>query len=75
LEVPRRAAKLWFLAWLDDPAKRAELEQAASHDDLRDSAAWNEVRDLSRPFHRGLVALFLEDDERLRELTMNYGVF
>jgi hypothetical protein len=64
-----------FLAILDDPEKRAELERARTHEDLRNSNAWDEVRNVSRPFHEGLVALFLNDDEALKTLTMKYGVF
>ena len=64
-----------FLAILDDPQKRGELEQARTHDDLRMSAAWKEVRDVSQPFHEGLVNLFLRDDDRLKQLAMTYGVF
>jgi hypothetical protein len=64
-----------FLAILDDKKKRDELERAKSHEDLRNSEAWKEVRDVSRPFHEGLVALFLNDDEDLKTLTMKYGVF
>jgi predicted nucleotidyltransferase len=64
-----------FLAILDDPAKRADLENATSHEDLRNSMVWKKVRDVSRPFHDSLVALFLQDDDKLRELTMKYGVF
>jgi len=64
-----------FLSILDDPGRRAELESARTHEDLRTSAAWNEVRAVSNPFHDGLVALFLEEDKRLRDLTMKYGVF
>lgn len=64
-----------FLAILDDPRKRGDLEMATSHEDLRNSTAWQEVREVSRPFHEGLVALFLNDDEELKNLTMKYGVF
>jgi len=64
-----------FLAILDDKKKRDELERAKSHEDLRKSEAWKEVRDVSRPFHEGLVELFLNDDEDLKMLTMKYGVF
>lgn len=64
-----------FLAILDDADKRTELECANSDEDLRNSKAWEEVRSVSRPFHDGLVALFLSDDEPLRTLTMKYGVF
>jgi predicted nucleotidyltransferase len=64
-----------FLAILDNKEKRAELEGAKSHEDLRKSNAWNEVRQVSQPFHEGLVALFLNDDEDLKVLIMKYGVF
>lgn len=64
-----------FLAILDNSDKRSELEQVRTHDELRKSNAWNEVRDVSRPFHAGLVTLFLKDDIRLKALTMEYGVF
>ena len=64
-----------FLAILDDHQKRKELEKARTHDDLRSSSVWKEVGDLSRPFHEGLVSLFLNDDESLKALTMKYGVF
>ena len=64
-----------LLAVLDDTEKRGELAEARTHDDLRKSIAWNEIRDLSGPFHDGLVALFLEDDEDLKTLTMKYGLF
>ena len=64
-----------FLRILDDPEKRSELEQAQTHEDLRHSAAWREVREVSRPFHDGLVALFLNDDHELKHLTMKYGIF
>ncbi|MEZ5404190.1 MAG: hypothetical protein R2729_31210 [Bryobacteraceae bacterium] len=64
-----------FLALLDDSAKRSQLEQGQSHDALRGSAAWSEVRELSRPFHEALVHLFLRDNAELAELTMRYGIF
>jgi predicted nucleotidyltransferase len=64
-----------FLGILDDQAKRDELAQARTHEDLRSSAVWAEVRTVSKPFHDGLVALFLEENETLRNLTMKYGLF
>jgi predicted nucleotidyltransferase len=64
-----------FLAVLDDEEKRQELARAHSHEDLRGSNAWKEVREVTKPFHRGLVKLFLNDDRQLRELTMDYGLF
>ena len=64
-----------FLAVLDDVEKREELALAQSHEDLRTSNAWNEVRQVTKPFHHGLVNLFLKDDLRLKELAMDYGIF
>jgi predicted nucleotidyltransferase len=64
-----------FLAILDDSDKRDELAKARTHEDLRNSTVWNEVRTVSKPFHEGLIALFLKDDEGLRGLTTTYGVF
>jgi predicted nucleotidyltransferase len=64
-----------FLGILDDQEKRAELAQAHTHEDLRHSKAWDEVRAVSRPFHEALIALFLKDDEDLKKLTFEYGVF
>jgi len=64
-----------FLAILNDPEKRGELEKAQTHEDLRKSAAWKEVRNVSQPFHEGLVHLFLRDNDELKQLSMTYGVF
>jgi len=64
-----------FLGILDDPEQRADLEHARTHDDLRSSPTWGKIRDVTKPFHDGLVALFLKDNEQLKDLTMKYGVF
>ena len=64
-----------FLSILDDPAKRKELEGVRGHPDLRRSSVWREVQQVSHPFHEGLVSLFLKDDQKLTQLTMEYGVF
>jgi hypothetical protein len=64
-----------FLDVLDDDEKRSELARAHSHEDLRTSLAWKEVREVTKPFHEALVALFLREDERLTTLTMEYGIF
>ena len=64
-----------FLAILDDPQKRGELVKAQTHDDLRKSAAWKEIRGVSQPFHEALVNLFLRDHDGLKQLAMTYGVF
>ncbi|HZL25104.1 MAG TPA: nucleotidyltransferase domain-containing protein [Acidobacteriaceae bacterium] len=64
-----------FLSILDDREQREELERAQTHDDLRSSSTWETIRQVSKPFHDGLVALFLRDNEQLKGLTMKYGVF
>lgn len=64
-----------FLGVLDDDEKRGELARAHTHEDLRTSLAWREVRAVTKPFHEALVALFLKEDERLTTLTMEYGIF
>lgn len=64
-----------FLTILDDPHKRSTLEEATTHEDLRSSTVWKEIRTVSGPFHESLVDLFLKDDENLKSLTMKYGVF
>jgi hypothetical protein len=64
-----------FLAILDDSSKWSELETGRSQDELRNSEVWGEIRQLSRAFHEGLVALFLKEDSRLQSLAMTYGVF
>jgi predicted nucleotidyltransferase len=64
-----------FLSILDDPNKRSELEAVRSHEGLRNSTVWKEIREVSRPFHDGLVWLFLRDNDELKDLTMKYGIF
>jgi hypothetical protein len=64
-----------FLGILDEKSKRDELAKAKTHAQLRDSTAWREIRDVSTPFHEGLVALFLGSNPELTDLTMKYGVF
>ena len=43
--------------------------------EMATSEIWNEIREISHNFHSGLLALFFEDDEELRNLTTQYGVF
>lgn len=64
-----------FLALLDDPERRTELTRAHTHEELRSSKAWKEVREVSRPFHAALISLFLKDNEHLKNLTLEYGIF
>jgi predicted nucleotidyltransferase len=63
-----------FLAMLDNPTKRAQLK-ALHHDDVPGSAVFDEVRKYSRDFQTGLTDLFFNDNEKLRDLTIFYGVF
>lgn len=39
------------------------------------STVWDEIRSISQAFHSGLRAVFFGDDEELRQLTIDYGVF
>lgn len=64
-----------FLGILDDSDKRKDLEKAQGHDALRDSAAWKEIREVSQPFHEGMVNIFLRDSDDLKQLAMRYGIF
>ena len=64
-----------FLAILDDPKKRGELETGGPPDEFRKSEIWREIRAISQPFHDGLVLLFLDENESLSNLTKQYGVF
>jgi predicted nucleotidyltransferase len=63
-----------FLALLDDAEKREGLKKL-SLEDIPTDAVFGEVRAISRVFQEGLTALFFHDDEKLRELTIFYGVF
>jgi hypothetical protein len=46
-----------------------------SHEALRNSKAWNEGREVSRPFHKALIALLFQGNEQFSELTLEYGLF
>lgn len=63
-----------FLAVLEDDDARAHLEKLP-FDDAADDALLREMQALGSEFQRGLTRLFFHDDERLRELTMKYGLF
>jgi hypothetical protein len=57
------------------PGKRDELAGLRGHPDLRELRVWKEIQQVSHPFHEGLVSLFLKEDQKLAELTMEYGIF
>ena len=63
-----------FLSILDDEETRKKLEKM-SEGEMARSPIWNEIRELSHDFHAGLTELFFGNDEGLRELTMQYGLF
>jgi predicted nucleotidyltransferase len=63
-----------FLALLDDETSRKDLGELKP-EDINSSAVWKEVRNMSRDFNEGLRELFFGNDEELRELTIEYGVF
>jgi predicted nucleotidyltransferase len=63
-----------FLALLGDADKRDRLKKLPL-DEISTDAVFGEVRKISRIFQEGLTALFFYDDEKLRELTIFYGVF
>jgi predicted nucleotidyltransferase len=76
---PETALKLFssynaFLALLDDAEKRDHLKELRI-DEISTDAVFAEVRKISRTFQDGLTALFFNDDEKLRNLTIFYGVF
>jgi predicted nucleotidyltransferase len=63
-----------FLALLEDAEKRERLKKL-SLDEISSDSVFGEVRSIGRVFQEGLTALFFHDDEKLRELTVFYGVF
>ena len=63
-----------FLTLLDDEEKRNRLK-ALPLDEISTDPVFAEVRKFSHAFQEGLTALFFYDDERLRDLTIFYGVF
>ncbi len=63
-----------FLALLNDPDKRERLKKL-SLEEIRTDSVFAEVRSISRVFQEGLTALFFYDNEKLRDLTIFYGVF
>ncbi len=63
-----------FLDTLEDEDKRRHLE-GLRFEDASDDALLKEMQHLGGEFQRGLTRLFFHDDERLRELTIRYGMF
>lgn len=63
-----------FLGLLDDAEKRERLKKL-SLEEIPTDTVFGEVRSISRVFQEGLTALFFHDNEKLRDLTIFYGVF
>jgi hypothetical protein len=51
------------------PTLERTLEKSSADD------VFDEVRQFSYEFQNGLTAMFFHDDEKLRDLTIFYGVF
>jgi hypothetical protein len=63
-----------FLTLLNDSKKRNHLKNL-HYDDIPGDMVFEEVREHSREFQEGLTALFFNDNKKLRDLTIFYGVF
>jgi len=63
-----------FLTMLDDSKKRKHLKSLRP-DHIPGDAVFGEVRQYSRDFQDGLTDLFFNDNQKLRDLTIFYGVF
>ncbi len=63
-----------FLGALGDKDRREHLSRL-SLDETWDDAEYQEVHQLTRDFHHGLVDLFFDEQSELLELTKRYGVF
>ena len=63
-----------FLALLNDSVKRNHLTNLRP-EKIRTDKIFAQVRRFAREFQDGLTSLFFRDSERLRKLTVFYGVF
>ena len=63
-----------FLLLLNDERKREHLKRLRP-DDVKGDDVFDEVREFSHEFQDGLTAMLFHDDEKLRDLTIVYGVF
>ena len=63
-----------FLAALNDDELRAHLDQVG-YEEAKEDKRFNELREITRRFQEGLVELFFESDQKLCQLTREYGVF
>jgi hypothetical protein len=63
-----------FLSLLDNDEYRNELRDLLP-DQVGTSKVWRMVRELGKGFQSGLTSLFYGEDEELKNLTIEYGVF
>lgn len=63
-----------FLAVLNDARKRDHLKNL-HYDNVPGDKVFNEVRQQGHEFQEGLTSLFFKDNQKLRDLTIFYGVF
>lgn len=63
-----------FLGVLDDPSRRNHLDNLEP-DEVDSDVLFQEVRDLSPEFNKGIIDLFFNLDNELSKLTKFYGVF
>jgi predicted nucleotidyltransferase len=63
-----------FLSLLNDSRKREHLKNLHP-DEIPGDKIFKEVRGYSLEFQQGLTALFFNDNKKLRDLTIFYGVF
>lgn len=63
-----------FLQRLDDTSVRKRLGALRPEDAYADSS-FHELRQQSRRFQDGLIAMFYSDNEIVRDLMYKYGVF
>lgn len=64
-----------FLAMLQDDEQRARLKRLTFEDLDRGDALFRDASRIGRRFQEALTRLFFEEDEALRRLVLEYGVF
>jgi hypothetical protein len=63
-----------FLKLMNDGEKRKHLAQLKAKDAATDTV-FEEVREISRSFQEALIRFFLDENEKLAQLTRKYGIF
>jgi hypothetical protein len=63
-----------FIGTLDDRKKRTRLEKLDDQN-AADDKLFQELQRLSHRFQDGLLRLFFRENQQLRDLTQEYGVF